>query len=445
MVGTMTDPSDLFEAFLQSDRAQSRYRERNEERDQVRDEHLLPLLNQFLDGEITLEEFKPRNDGLNKQHPYWGFDGFNGQMHFNQMWNATPDQEELAAHLREILSEPESRAEAAERINAHADLAQTYRDNSIDAEPRYKPAMFFLSYFWHLQAPTDYPVFYVTSERYLEDHDRFVQDGEYGEDYVEFIEALDALIDLAIETTDADWEYRDISNAIYWDRKLRPEWEADEEEDVDPTGSSQEEAVLASFLPPIVSDLSAVAERDSAVEAEYEEQGRDLAVVFEEKLHHSFRILGFDVEELGQGSGRQPDGIATAVRNDYAIIYDAKVRGDGYSIATDDRAIREYIETHARQLRDQGVRRIYFAIVSSTFTNPDQSTLRELRETTAVESIVFLSAELLEELMVLRLREPYLNLDDIRAVFGTRDGIFRREELNNVLPDWRDVTVDEFL
>ncbi|WP_394295047.1 restriction endonuclease FokI C-terminal domain-containing protein [Halorubrum distributum] len=156
-------------------------------------------------------------------------------------------------------------------------------------------------------------------------------------------------------------------------------------------------------------------------------------------------MLGFDVEELGQGSGRQPDGIATAVRNDYAIIYDAKVRGDGYSIATDDRAIREYIETHARQLRDQGVRRIYFAIVSSTFTNPDQGTLRELRETTAVESIVFLSAELLEELMVLRLREPYLNLDDIRAVFGTRDGIFRREEFNNVLPDWRDVTVDEFL
>ncbi|WP_311172806.1 hypothetical protein [Halobellus ordinarius] len=122
-----------------------------------------------------------------------------------------------------------------------------------------------------------------------------------------------------------------------------------------------------------------------------------------------------------------------------------KVRGDGYSIATDDRAIREYIETHARQLRDQGVRRIYFAIVSSTCTNPDHSTLRELRETTAVESIVFPSAELLEELMVLRLREPYLNLDDIRAVFGTRDGIFRREELNNVLPDWRAVTVDEFL
>ncbi|ELZ42942.1 hypothetical protein C463_10070 [Halorubrum californiense DSM 19288] len=365
--------------------------------------------------------------------------------HFNQMWNATPDQGELAEHLREMLAKPESRGAAADRINEHAGLAQTYRENSIDAEPRYKPAMFFLSYFWHLQAPTEYPVYYVTTEHYLEDHDRFVQDGEWGEDYVEFIDTLDELINLATETTGADWEYRDISNAIYWDQEPRLEWEAEEEGQGPGEPSGVHEEVLGDFLPPVVSDLSAVAQRDSTAEAEYEEQDRDLAVVFEEKLHHSFRILGFDVEELGQGSGRQPDGIATAVRNDYAIIYDAKVRGDGYSISTDDRAIREYIERHARQLRDQGVRRIYFAIVSSTFTDPDRSTLRELRETTAVESIVFLSAELLEELMVLRLREPYLNLDDIRAVFGTRDGIFHREELNNVLPDWRDVTVDEFL
>lgn len=441
----MTSPPELFESFLASERAQTHYNERNAGRDEVRREELFPLLNRFLDGDVTLEEFKPRNDGLNKQYPYWGFDGFNGQMHFNQMWNATPDQGELAEHLREMLAKPESRGAAADRINEHAGLAQTYRENSIDAEPRYKPAMFFLSYFWHLQAPTEYPVYYVTTEHYLEDHDRFVQDGEWGEDYVEFIDTLDELINLATETTGADWEYRDISNAIYWDQELRLEWEAEEEGQGPGEPSGVHEEVLGDFLPPVVSDLSAVAQRDSTAEAEYEEQDRDLAVVFEEKLHHSFRILGFDVEELGQGSGRQPDGIATAVRNDYAIIYDAKVRGDGYSISTDDRAIREYIERHARQLRDQGVRRIYFAIVSSTFTDPDRSTLRELRETTAVESIVFLSAELLEELMVLRLREPYLNLDDIRAVFGTRDGIFHREELNNVLPDWRDVTVDEFL
>lgn len=442
----MTAPSDLFTAFLESDRSQSRYRSRNENRDQVRNNRLLPLLNQFLDGEISLDEYKSRNDGLNKQYPNWGFDGFNGQMHSNQMYNATPDEDDLTVHLREVLPVPESREEAAERINEHATLARTYRNNSIDAKPRYKPSMFFLSYFWHLQAPREYPVFYVTTERYLGDQGLFEQDGEYGEDYVEFIEVLDNLITTASEATDQDWEYRDISNSIYWERQLRPEWEDETGTgDDSPTGESPAETETSVFLPSVVSDLSAVAERDPDVEAAYDEENRDLAIAFEAKLHHTFRMLGFDVEELGQGAGRQPDGIATAVRNDYAIIYDAKVRTDGYSIATDDRAIREYIETHARQLRDQGIQRIYFAIVSSTFAEPDLGTLRELRETTAIENIVLLSAEILEELVVLRLREPYLNLDDMRAVFGTRDGIFRREELNNILPDWRDVTVDELL
>ena len=156
-------------------------------------------------------------------------------------------------------------------------------------------------------------------------------------------------------------------------------------------------------------------------------------------------MLGFDVQALGQGSGREPDGVATSVQNNYAIIYDAKVRENGYSMSTDDRAIRDYIETHARRLRDQGTQQIYFLIISSSFSDPDDGTLRDIRETTKVENIVFLSAELLEKLLIIRLREPYLNLDDLRTVFGTRDGIFHHEELNNMLPEWREVTVNELL
>ena len=35
--------------------------------------------------------------------------------------------------------------------------------------------------------------------------------------------------------------------------------------------------------------------------------------------------------------------------------------------------------------------------------------------------------------------------EPLAAVLAVGDGIFRREELNNVLPDWRDVTVAEIL
>ena len=445
----MTTPEQLFEEFLENDRVQERYADRNERRNRVRQEHLLPLLEQFLNGEITLEEFKPRNDGLNKEYPLWGFDGFNGQMHFNQMQNAAPDTSKLADRFRDILPSPNNRKEAADSISSFADLAKDYRANSLDSEPRYKPTMFFLSYFWHIQAPTEYPIFYKTTEDYLESQELFVQDGDYGRDYIEFVSVMDNLVTVATQTTDEEWQYRDISNAIYWHEELQPEWEGESESEstLERLGKRTPAAAdsRSPFLPPIVADLAGVSKRNEAVEAQYEGVGRNLAVVFERKLHHAFRMLGFDVQALGQGSGREPDGVATAVQNNYAIIYDAKVRENGYSMSTDDRAIRDYIETHARRLRDQGTQQIYFLIISSSFSDPDDGTLRDIRETTKVENIVFLSAELLEKLLIIRLREPYLNLDDLRTVFGTRDGIFHHEELNNVLPEWREVTVNELL
>lgn len=53
----MVAPEQLFEAFLENERAQDRYAERNERRDRVREEHLLPLLGQFLDGEEVNQAF----------------------------------------------------------------------------------------------------------------------------------------------------------------------------------------------------------------------------------------------------------------------------------------------------------------------------------------------------------------------------------------------------
>ena len=148
-------------------------------------------------------------------------------------------------------------------------------------------------------------------------------------------------------------------------------------------------------------------------------------------------MLGFDTEVLGQGSGRNPDGIAVAARNDYAIIYDAKKREDGYRIGRDDRTIREYIETHTRRLRDQGKQHIYFAIVSSSFRDTEESTLRDLRTNTDIDNIVLLKAEVLQELLRMRLEEPYLNLDDVEWVFGNRPGEIQSEELENIVPEWR--------
>jgi hypothetical protein len=43
---------------------------------------------------------------------------------------------------------------------------------------------------------------------------------------------------------------------------------------------------------------------------------------FEKKVNLVFKMLGFEVDELGQGSGRNPDGIAKENQFRYAIIID---------------------------------------------------------------------------------------------------------------------------
>jgi|GEM_PF-6179323 len=44
-----------------------------------------------------------------------------------------------------------------------------------------------------------------------------------------------------------------------------------------------------------------------------------------------------------------------------------KVRSGGYSLGTDDRAIREYIFHETERLKRQGIKNVYFLVISSRF------------------------------------------------------------------------------
>jgi hypothetical protein len=70
-----------------------------------------------------------------------------------------------------------------------------------------------------------------------------------------------------------------------------------------------------------------------------------LSKAFEKSIHAAFTTLGYDTKLLGQGMGRVPDGLAVEPDSSYAILWDGKVHENGYSMGTDDRAIREYVHT----------------------------------------------------------------------------------------------------
>ncbi|WP_435180438.1 hypothetical protein [Halorussus sp. AFM4] len=433
----MVAPEEVFQEFADSEEAQEYYREHNSKRDEVAEEKLQPLIDDFQSGDVDVVEFKSRIDGLNKRNQLWGFDGFIGQMHFNKLFNAAPDEADFGDRLREAIQPPESVDEAGEKIDSFAEYTQRLKNNDIDSDPFPKSTIFFLSYFWHIQRPTECPIFYPTSEQYLGDVGLLDTDAPYGTRYVSFVETLDELREEANPWLDNSVEYRDVANAIYW----YEEWDESEIDEEETGGGTEESATFIDvdkpYLPPVVADLDEVAAGTDEAVNRYAPVDTELPVIFERKCGTLFEMLGFDTKVLGQGSGRNPDGIAEAVRNDYAVIYDAKKREEGYRIGRDDRTIREYIETHTRRLRDQGKRHIYFAIVSSSFRDTEESTLRDLRTNTDIDNIVLLKADVLQELLRMRLEEPYLNLDDVEWVFGNRPGEIQSEELENIVPEWR--------
>lgn len=45
------------------------------------------ILQRYLSGDITIEEFNDKNEKICREHPYWGFKGFSGQMQLNHREN----------------------------------------------------------------------------------------------------------------------------------------------------------------------------------------------------------------------------------------------------------------------------------------------------------------------------------------------------------------------
>lgn len=85
------------------------------------------------------------------------------------------------------------------------------------------------------------------------------------------------------------------------------------------------------FLPAALQYLDVLARGDLPP---YEPSDVNISTLFERRIADAFRSLGFEMRPLGQGTGRNPDSIAMATKERYAILIDAKVRANGYALGT---------------------------------------------------------------------------------------------------------------
>jgi len=128
-------------------------------------------------------------------------------------------------------------------------------------------------------------------------------------------------------------------------------------------------------------------------------------MLFERRTADAFRCLGFEMRQLGQGTGRKADSLAVAPREHFALIIDAKVRSAGYVLGTEDRKFLEYADKHGRELQQQGLQRVYFIVVGPSFRANDWQQLTKYLSDSPIRSITLITASALMRIVEESIRD----------------------------------------
>jgi len=412
---------------------------------------LRPLLMRFIAGNLALEEFKPTVDGINKRNNHWGFSGMKGQMFFNMLVNAVTDTTECRAELQAALALPNGEDIAKSRMRTFASYVRRVGEAVITGGgtrfqcPRESSVPLFLSYFWQICEPGTWPVMYTTSCKAMTSLNLWQQSGDLADDYILFTQVHEELKELFREHTHHEYNLYKVEH-IFWFFQQGGSWtgSAEVEGSAEQTAPNAPEQLLPipastgqmtpqwlpnSYAPPIVSILPQLACPDDAIKRLATNSGISVAKAFEKSVNAAFTILGFNTKLLGQGSGREPDGLALNTEDSYAIIWDAKSRADSYSLGShDDRAIREYITRKSRELRRQ-YRNIYFLIISGSFQSDFSDIIMELKMDTEIKEVCLVEAEALATIVEIYLQSPRdfsLGSDGLQRIFANPQGVITK-------------------
>ncbi len=387
--------------------------ELDEKRVKLIESELKPLLADYLAGKIVLADFKSKINGINARNKLWGFNGFNGQMFFNMVVNVADDTEECDQELKSALAVPANEEIASSRIKTFLSYIKRLGDQWVDGgntrygAPRMGSVPFFLSYFWQIQNREVWPVYYTSSVQAMRDLNIWQPLGDVAKDYLVFKRIHEVLVKQFSEASKRLFGLYNVEHVFWF--KGNGEQAIVEPLLVETTENlimpANFEHLPESYVPPIVAILPAMARHEESLVEAAKRSGTSLERAFERYVDAAFTILGYETKLMGQGQGRVPDGRALALDDSYAILWDAKVRANSYSMGTDDRTIRQYITTQSREL-SRRYRNIYYVIVSSSFADDFDDTIASIKMETEVSEVILLEAEALVAIVEAKLRAP---------------------------------------
>ncbi|MEX2198415.1 MAG: hypothetical protein WD886_06355 [Burkholderiales bacterium] len=422
---------------------------------------LTPLLAGYLAKEVSAADFKRKVDGTNKQNPLWGFSGIKGQMFFNMLMNTADDASECDNQLRSAIREPANEEDAVTQLRNFRSYVERVGERFVagggDARGRPKPSSvpFFVSYFWQIQRRDVWPVYYTNTVQVVEGMNLWAATGETADDYLAYKRLHEILVNLFSEAAGKPFSLYDVEH-VFWFKggKMLDASSAAAVASltrpvpaIQPSGAAtstqppltqalQSSLHSDSYVPPIVAVIPKLALNDPELQEAARRSGTTLERAFEKSINAAFTVLGFETQLLGQGMGRVPDGQAIAVDESYALLWDAKARSDSYRMGTDDRVMRQYIDTQSRGLkRGRAVRNIYYLIISSGFSDEFDDLIRTLKMETNVDEVCLVEAAALVAIVDQKLRAPLsvnLGSDGIQRLFSSSGRITASDVLKHL-------------
>ena len=401
-------------------------------------QQLKEIIKPFDKGDINIYEFKTSIDSFNKRNNLWGFTATKGQMFFNQLVkNSETKIDKLTVLLKQVISKPNNLTDALAKIDSLDKYCLTIYTKAKDKRKAPKPSSigYFLSYFWQIHDYKQWPILYtslINAYIELEIREEKLTQKETYEFFYNLNEEVKRILNNYSKTEINNWE----AEHAFWNFKGNPNKEfekikkesnivtVDEEKIVSRNASFQ----LTDYLIPKVATL---VELGNETEKSSSAKGSE----YEKLVAEIFKQLDFDVEILGQGSGRNPDAILRLREENTAFIVDAKAYSNGYSLGVDDRAIKEYINYYCPKLNKEGYKKIGFIIVSNSFKSNFDGFINEITWNTDIKRFILLSSEALLYLLAYKTKDRLSLSTIIESLIGFGNPV----ETSNIIEEFDDI------
>lgn len=405
-------------------------------------ESLSEIIFQFKNKKLSLGEFKTSIDSFNKRNNLWGFTAIKGQFFFNQLTKNLDDSgiEKIRELLVETITEPKDIKDALRKIDKLEKYCQNLFTKAKDKRlvPNPKSVCYFLSYFWQVADNEKWAIYYTASIQALDEIGLWKEKTVQQENYEQFY-SLNEEIKIALneyskrkisnwDVEHAFWHFRGNPNKKI-EKKSRPIIIGDKkkkDENINLIVSASFD--LSDFIIPRVSKL---VELGNASDKSFTKKGYE----FEKIVAEVFEQLDFEVESLGQGTGRNPDAIIKFREENTAFLVDAKAYNSGYSLGTDDRAIREYINHYCPKLQKSGYKKIGFIIVSNEFKTNFDNFINEITWDTDIKRFILLTSEALLYLLAFKTKNKLSLANIIESIIGFGNPVTAK----NIIDEFDDV------